>query len=132
MTPELYWLTLSIASIGLLWIPYLLQLITQLGVVDAFWDPTGAHPHDAEWALRAKCTHYHAIENIAVFAPLTLMVVMLELNDGLTATAALVYFVVRLAHYFIYIAALPVIRSVAFFIGFVCQMIMAGRLLGLI
>jgi uncharacterized MAPEG superfamily protein len=132
MTPELYWLTLSIASIGLLWIPYLLQLIVQLGVVDAFWDPTGAHPHDAKWALRAKRAHYNAIENIAVFAPLTIMVVMLGLNDTLTATTALVYFVVRLAHYFIYIAALPVIRSVAFFIGFVCQIVMAGRLLGVV
>ena len=76
--------------------------------------------------------HYNAIENIAVFAPLTLMVVMLELNDELTAMAALIYFVVRLAHYFIYIAALPVIRSAAFFIGFLCQMAMAGRLLGLL
>ena len=54
MTSELYWLTLSIASIGLLWIPYLLQLIAQLGMVGAIWDPTGAHPHEADWALRAK------------------------------------------------------------------------------
>lgn len=132
MTSELYWLTLSIASIGLLWIPYLLQLIAQLGMVGAIWDPTGAHPHEADWAQRAKRAHYNAIENIAVFAPLTLMVVMLELNDELTAMAALIYFVVRLAHYFIYIAALPVIRSAAFFIGFLCQMAMAGRLLGLL
>jgi uncharacterized MAPEG superfamily protein len=132
MIPELYWLTLSIVSIALLWVPYLLQLIAQLGVVDAVWDPTGAHPHDAQWALRAKRAHYNAIENIAVFAPLTIMVVMLELNDTLTATAALVYFVARLAHYVIYIAALPVIRTVAFFIGFLCQMVMAGRLLGMI
>jgi hypothetical protein len=56
-TDELYWLTLSCLLTGLLWVPYILQLIAQLGPVQAIWDPTGAHPHDADWALRAKRAH---------------------------------------------------------------------------
>ena len=53
-TDDLYWLTLVTLLTGLLWVPYILQLIVQLGPVAAVWDPTGAHPHDADWALRAK------------------------------------------------------------------------------
>lgn len=132
MTTELYWLTLTLVFTGLLWVPYILQLIVQQGVVTAIWDPTGAHPHEAAWAIRAKRAHTNAIENIAVFAPLVLLVELQGLNDATTATAAFVFFLARFAHYFIYVAALPVIRTVAFVIGFGCQMVMAGRLLGML
>ncbi len=132
MTIELYWLTLTLVFTGLLWVPYILQLIVQQGMLTALWDPTGAHPHDADWALRAKRAHTNAIENIAVFAPLVMLVEMQGLNGGITETAAVVFFFVRFAHYFIFMAALPVIRTVAFMIGFGCQMVMAGRLLGML
>ncbi len=132
MTTELYWLTLTLILTGLLWVPYILQLIVQQGMLTALWDPTGAHPHDADWALRAKRAHTNAIENIAVFAPLVMLVEMQGLNGGITETAAIVFFFARFAHYFIFMAALPVIRTVAFMIGFGCQMVMAGRLLGVI
>jgi uncharacterized MAPEG superfamily protein len=132
MTTELYWLTLTLVLTGLLWVPYILQLIVQQGMLTALWDPTGAHPHEADWALRAKSAHTNAIENIAVFAPLVMLVEMQGMNGGITETAAAVFFFVRLAHYFIFMAALPVIRTVAFMIGFGCQMVMAGRLLGMV
>ncbi|NOZ38207.1 MAG: MAPEG family protein [Gammaproteobacteria bacterium] len=131
-TPELFWLALSLVLTGLLWAPYIMQLIIQLGPVEAIWDPTGAHPHDAQWALRARLAHYNAAENMAVFAPLVILVYVLELGDGLTATAAMTYFFARLAHYLIYIWALPVLRTIAFLIGFGCQAVFALRLFGLV
>ena len=130
MTPELYWLTLTCLLTGVLWVPYILQLIVQLGPVAAVWDPTGAHPHDAAWALRAKRAHYNAVENLAVFAPLVLIVVLMGKGDGLSAGAVALYFWVRLAHYVIHILALPVIRTVVFVIGWGCQMVLALRILG--
>jgi uncharacterized MAPEG superfamily protein len=130
MTPELYWLTLTCLMTGLLWVPYILQLIVQLGPIAAVWDPTGAHPHDADWALRAKRAHYNAVENLVVFAPLVMIVVLLGKADGLTAGAAALYFWVRLAHYLIHVLALPAIRTVMFLIGWGCQMVMALRILG--
>ncbi len=60
--------------------------IIQLGPIDAIWDPTAAHPHDAEWALRAKRAHYNAVENLVVFAPLVILVHILGVADGLTAS----------------------------------------------
>ena len=130
MTSELYWLTLTCVLTGLLWVPYILQLILQLGPVAAVWDPTGAHPHDADWALRAKRAHYNAVENLVVFAPLALMIALTGQGDGLTAGAAALYFWVRLAHYVIHTLALPVIRTLVFLVGWGCQMTLALRLLG--
>lgn len=132
LTPELYWLTLTCLMTGLFWVPYILQLILQLGPVRAIWDPTGAHPHDADWALRAKRAHYNAVENLVVFAPLVLVVTLTGMGTPLTATAAAAYLVLRLAHYLIHTAALPVIRTVVFLGGWACQMVLGLTVLGLL
>ena len=132
LSPELYWLTLTCLLTGLLWLPYILQLIVQLGPVKAIWDPTGAHPHDADWALRAKRAHYNAVENLAVFAPLVLIVAVTGTGSALTATAAAAYFFLRLAHYLIHLAAVPVLRTLVFLGGWVCQMLLGLTALGLI
>ena len=132
LTPELYWLTLTCLMTGLFWVPYILQLILQLGPVRAIWDPTGAHPHDADWALRAKRAHYNAVENLVVFAPLVLVVTLTGMGTPLTATAAAAYLVLRLAHYLIHTAALPVLRTVVFLGGWACQMVLGLTVLGLL
>lgn len=129
LTPELRWLTLTCLLTALLWVPYILQLIVQLGPVKAIWDPTGAHPHDADWALRAKRAHYNAVENLVVFAPLALLVALLGLSNGLTAAAAMAYFWLRLAHYVIHLFAVPVIRTLVFLGGWACQMVLGLRIL---
>ncbi|MEM7652408.1 MAG: MAPEG family protein [Pseudomonadota bacterium] len=130
LTDELYWLTLTLLLTACLWIPYIVQLIVQLGPVKAVWDPTGAHPHNAEWALRAKRAHYNAVENLVIFAPLTILVVFIGAGDELTNAAAAVFFFARAAHYIIHLCAIPVIRTLVFLIGFGCQIVMAGRVLG--
>jgi len=130
LSPELWWLTGVALLTAVLWVPYIVQLIVQLGPVKAVWDPTGAHPHNADWALRAKRAHYNAVENLAVFAPLALIVGLTGLSTPATATAAAAYFWLRLAHYIVHTAAIPVIRTLAFIGGFVCQLVLALRILG--
>jgi len=51
---------------------------------------------------------------------------------GTTATAAAcaMFFWARLAHALVYIAGLPLVRTLAFAVGFVCQAVLALRLLG--
>ena len=95
-TPELFWLCAVSALTGLLWVPYILQLILQLGPIAALWDPVAAHPHNAAWALRAKRAHANAVENLVVIAPLALMVHIFGVGDGLTAMAMAVYFSARI------------------------------------
>lgn len=128
--PELYWLILTIIFTAVLWVPYIVQLIVQLGPMQAIWDPTGAHPHDQDWALRAKRAHYNAVENLVVFAPLVILIAMAEASNSVTQMASAVYFFVRLAHYVIHIFAVPVLRTIAFVLGFGCQMVLAVALLG--
>jgi uncharacterized MAPEG superfamily protein len=130
LPPELVWLARVALLTALLWVPYILQLIVQLGPVQAVWDPTGAHPHDADWALRAKRAHYNAVENLAVFAPLALIVGLTGIGTAATAMAAAAYFWLRLAHYLIHTAAIPVIRTLVFLGGFACQAVLALRILG--
>lgn len=132
LTPELYWLTLTCLLTGLLWVPYILQLIVQLGPVKAIWDPTGGHPHDADWALRAKRAHYNAVENLVVFAPLVLIVTLTGTATALTGAATAAYFVLRVAHYLIHTAAVPVVRTLVFLGGWACQMLLGLTVLGLI
>lgn len=131
-TPELFWLSLTIVLTGLFWVPYIAQLIVQLGPMKAIWDPYAAHPHDADWALRAKKAHYNAVENLVIMAPLILILHTLGLGTKQTALAAMIYFFARLGHYLVYTAAVPVVRTLLFLVGVGCQGVIAMRLFGLI
>ena len=129
-TPELTWLAYTIALTGLLWVPYILQLIVQLGPIKAVWDPEGTHPHNKEWALRAKRAHYNAVENLVIFAPLVILVVGLGAQSRTTVIACMVYFIARAAHYVIHVLAIPVLRTIAFSIGVGCQAVLLFHIIG--
>ena len=127
---ELFWLTMTLLLTAMMWVPYMLQLIYQLGPINAVWDPTGKHPHDREWAVRAKRAHANAVENLVLFAPLVLLVHLAGTADVITETASIAYFVFRAAHYVIYVFAMPVVRTLLFVGGFACQIVFVARLLG--
>lgn len=42
--PELFWLASTALFTAVLWIPYVLQLIVQIGFGPAIWDPTEKRP----------------------------------------------------------------------------------------
>lgn len=130
ISPELYWLTAVSILTGMMWVPYIIQLILQMGPVAAFMDRYHETPHEARWAQRAKRAHTNAIENLAVFAPLAIGVHVLGLGTQLTAAASAAFFVARAAHYVVYVLALPLVRTLLFLAGVACQMVLAGRLLG--
>ncbi len=128
-SPELYWLTLTVVMTACLWLPYILKLIGQVGLVAALTDPNGGRDFDAAWATRARKAHANAVENLVVFAPVALLVGLLEVSTAATATAAVVYFFARLAHFVFYVAGVAPLRTVTFAIGWGCTIIMALRLL---
>ena len=72
MTTELEMLTWATALTILLWIPYTLARIMNVGLL-----PTLTYKSDdtplAAWAARAKKAHANAIENLAPFAVLVLV-----------------------------------------------------------
>ena len=113
MTTELEMLTWATALTILLWIPYTLAHIVNVGLL-----PTLTYKSDdtplAAWAARAKKAHANAIENLAPFAVLVLVAHQLDISNTATTSAAVAYFWLRLAHFITYTANVPFGRTVTF------------------
>jgi len=116
-TSELYSLTIISAATGLMWVPYVVARMTTHGVMRAIGTPGPDYPVDAPWADRARRAHLNAIENLAVFAPLVLVAAIIEISTRVTVLSAQIYLAARLAHYVIYVAGIPVVRTIAFLAG---------------
>lgn len=132
MTTELYWLVLTTTMTALFWMPYVLNRIAARGLMGALGNSTADSPPHAPWADRAMAAHRNGVENLAIFAALVLVANIAGVSSSLTAAAAAAYFFARLAHFIIQIAGIPVLRTLAFFAGWICQMIFALALLGIL
>jgi uncharacterized MAPEG superfamily protein len=117
---------------GLLWIPIILNRLAEMGVWKALSNPEpDVRPH-ANWAYRLANAHRNAIENLVVFAPLAIGVHLLQSGNQLTAMACAAFFAARVAHAVIYTAGIPLLRTIAFVIGFGAQVILFLRIVGLV
>ncbi len=96
----------------------------------AFRDPLHDVPTQTSWAQRAIRAHTNAVENLIIFAVFAIAIQVLNMSTELSATVAGVYFFSRVAHYVIYVAGVPWARTPTYLVGFGCQMILAGTLLG--
>ncbi len=130
LTPELRYTALSAALTGCLWMPIIVNRLREMGMWKALRNPEpDTRPH-AAWAYRLANAHRNAIENLVVFAPLALGVHVMELGTAATAIAAALYFWSRLAHALIYTFGVPLLRTIAFVVGFGAQATMFLRLFG--
>ena len=132
MTTELFWLTLTALLTALLWVPYILNRISVQGLMVAMSYPTADTPEQAPWAQRAQKAHANAAENLVVFAPLILVLHVTGSSSALTTAMAAVYFFARLAHYVVYLAGIPVMRTLSFAIGWFAQFVLALTILGIL
>lgn len=105
-----------VAATALMWIPYTLALIARGGLMAAMGNRDTATALPA-WAERARRAHANAAENLVLFAPLLLLASVVIPGDAAVVIAARVYLVARLVHYGVYVAGVPVIRTLAFFAG---------------
>jgi len=125
LTPELFWLTLTVILTGLLWVPYIVNRIMVRGPAGAMANPApGAKAH-AGWATRLMFAHDNAVENLVIFAPLVLILAQIDYSTKWTVWACAVYFWARVAHLIVYTLGLPVFRTLAFTIGFLAQAVLA-------
>lgn len=132
LAPELYWLTLTALATGLMWLPHILWLIRDQGLGPALMDGEHDIIYRAPWAARARRAHLNAVENLAVFAALVAALTIAGLGDGLTAGAAALFFAARMAHFAVYVAGLPVVRTLLFALGVGCQLVIGLRVLGVV
>ncbi len=128
MTTELNYLTWVTVFTALMWIPYILNMIIVRGLVDAVGYPESPTPL-ASWATRMKGAHNNAVENLAVFAALVLVAHVTGVNNETTALACAIYFWARVVHFAIYTFRIPWIRTLAFVVGFGCQVALAWQIL---
>jgi uncharacterized MAPEG superfamily protein len=122
MTTDLKMLAWVAGLTLLLWIPYVLARLKAYGLI-----PTLAYRVDKEplppWAEGAKRAHHNAIENLAPFAALVLTAQLAGAANSLTATACVVYFWARVAHYLVSLSTIPYLRTLTFAISWAAMVV---------
>ena len=88
-------------------------------------------PHTG-WASRLLFAHDNTVENLVVFGILVLILDALVISTPYTVMACAVYFWARLAYAVIYAMGIPVLRTLAFTIGFLAQVVLALTIFRLI
>ena len=124
MSRELFWLTLTVALTGLLWIPYILDRCKVRGLKATMDNPKPNDTPQSPWAMRLYFAHTNAVENLVIFAPLVLILNSLNISTAVTVLACAIFFWARLAHAILYALGVPVLRTLAFTVGFICQVVL--------
>jgi uncharacterized MAPEG superfamily protein len=124
MSNELFWLVLTAAMTGLLWVPYILDRIMVRGLIGAMANPSPTDKAQSPWAQRLMAAHINAVENLVIFAPLVLTARALGITTAVTAFACALYFWSRLVHVVVYTLGIPVVRTLSFAGGFVAQVLL--------
>jgi uncharacterized MAPEG superfamily protein len=127
MSSELLSLTWVTALTAVIWMPYVVNTIMVRGLVTAVGYPEDPAPL-SPWAAKMKAAHANAVENLVVFATLVLIANAAGVSNETTVMACTVYFWARLLHLVSYTLAIPWIRTVAFVIGFGCQVALVLQL----
>jgi uncharacterized MAPEG superfamily protein len=125
MSRELLWLTLTVILTGLLWVPYILDRILVRGLMGAMANPSRNDTPHSGWAQRLYFAHTNAVENLVIFATLVLILDAIGYSTQSTVIACAVYFWARLAHVIVYALGVPVLRTLAFAVGFAAQVVLA-------
>lgn len=121
MSRELFWLTMTVILTGLLWVPYIIDRIMVRGLMKTLDNPSPKDKPQSPWAQRLYFAHTNAVDNLVIFAPLVLILDSLGRQTQTTAIACAVYFWARLAHAIVYALGVPVLRTLAFAVGFLAQ-----------
>ena len=128
MSAELNTLVWVLVLQLLMWVPYILNTLMVRGLVDAMGYPENPKPL-AGWAQRMKAAHYNAVENLVVFAALVLIANAAGVSNDVTVMACKVYFWARVVHLLSYTMAIPWVRTLAFAVGWGCQIAIILQLL---
>ncbi len=129
--PEIAALTWVSLLTAFMWMPYIVARMFTLGVWGVFAFPPREEesPTPPAWADRAHRAHVNAVENLVLFGALVVAIELSGGGDASTAAAAWTNLAARTAHWLLCTAGVPVLRTVSFVIGWVCQLALAAYLL---
>jgi uncharacterized MAPEG superfamily protein len=128
MTVELQYLALVTVLTLLTRVPWMFNKVTVRGL-----DHVSGYPPDSAplspWAYRSRIAHDDAVSNLVVFAALVIVLHLVGETTAWTRAASAVYFWARCVHFLAYAFAIPRIKTVAFFVAFGGQLVLAWHLL---
>jgi uncharacterized MAPEG superfamily protein len=81
------------------------------------------------WAGRAYRAHMNLVENLLPFAALVLVAAVSGRANGTTALGSELFFWGRLAHFLVYAAGIPYLRTGVFFVGTVGMLMILSQIL---
>ena len=117
MSTDLEMLVLTAVLCVLPAFPYTLALIARVGPVRAMGYPQPGDDALPEWGRRSKRAHLNLVENLAPFAVAVLAAHIMVVANEVTAAGATVFFGARIAMAIGHIAAIPYLRSLAWFVS---------------
>lgn len=129
MTREIFWLALTAMMTGVFFVPYVIDRIAVRGLMGALANPGAADKPLHDWAQRAQRAHANAIENLVVFAVLVIAARFAGISNHLTVLGCMLYFWARFAHYIVYTLGIPGLRTLAFAVGVLGELLIAIALL---
>ena len=129
---ELIWLCVVILFTSIMWIPYVINRMAEMGIWQALYNPQPDTRPKAQWAERMMRAHDNAVENLIIFAPLVILIEITQSNSTYSTLAVELYFYSRLVHFLAFTFAIPLVRVPAFLCGFFSQLILASTLLNII
>lgn len=130
MTTDLFYLTLTAGLAGILWIPNVVAIVAQHGLIQPKDYREAAEKPLEGWRQRARRVHLNMVENLAHFAVLVIVAHVAGLANEQTAMWAQIFFWARLAHALIFYAGIPYLRTVAFTIGFIAEVAIFVEIIG--
>jgi uncharacterized MAPEG superfamily protein len=129
---ELWWLAITGLLMAVTSLPYVMDRILTAGFGAALGNPQDNTIAQSAWATRMKAAHYNCVENLAVFGPLCVAVVVAGVTDSTTALAAAAFCLSRIAYVVVYTLGVQVLRTLAFMVGWLSTLALALRLLAVI
>jgi len=118
---ELRYLIYVAILMALIWVPYILAHIAQVGLVTALSYP--ARTEMPAWAERLKRAHYNLVENIPLFAVAVLAGEFRNVHTATTAACAAIFFWARVAHPIATVSNVWGTRTAAFAVGWAAVVI---------
>ena len=118
---ELRYLIYVAILLAVMWVPYIVAHIQQVGLVKAL-----SYFHEDEmppWAARLKRAHYNLVENVPLFAIAVLVGELRNVHTAVTAACAMIFFWARVAHPIAQVSQVWGTRTVAFTIGWVAVIV---------
>lgn len=129
LTVDLRMLVYSAFLSLILWMPYMLAAMGARGVGRVAGYPTGGYADLPDWAQRAHRAHLSLVENIVPFAALVLVAHMTGAANEATALGARLFFWARVVQAAVHIAGVPWLRTIAFLVGWVGNLIIFWQIL---